>query len=650
MNPLIRAGSRSWRVLTLMACVMTVASADQSGDFTYTDDGASITITGCSSTAVGDVIVPDTIDVLDTSDTPAVIVARPVNTIGPNAFQSCTGLTSIQIPAGVTSIGSSAFDSCSSLTAITVVSTNSYFSSVDGFLTNYAQTTLLTCPGGKSGGITIPSGVTNIAGGALYGCLGLTSVTIPVGVTSIGSYAFQYCNGLTSMTIPSGVTSIGDGAFYSCIGLASVTIPSSVTSMGTYTFYNCTALTSVSLPAGLTAIAAGIFHSCTGLTSLTLPLSPVSIGGEAFKFCTKLTSLSIPSTVTSIGSGAFYGCGGLTSLVLPPGITSIAPGLFTSCVGLTSLTIPPAVTNIGGFAFQSCRGLTGIYLPAGVASVGSKAFDSCSSLIAITVDPANSSFSSVDGLLINNAQITLVVCPAGKSGGVTIPSGVTGIGPSAFLNCAKVTGVIFPSSVTHLDAQAFSNCSGLTTVTIPSTITRIESQAFSGCSALLSAYFTGVAPTTMYSNSFQATASGFSIYYFNNMDGFTSPLWYGYPAFSLGANNNPITSWLLAKGLPANTDYGDANGDGVNPLLAFALNLDPTQNLSAAIPQVGFTPTQMSLSFYAGTAGVTYTVQCSSDMKNWSTDGVSYSDVGEIRTATADRTGTSCFMRLVVSY
>ena len=120
----------------------------------------------------------------------------------------------------------------------------------------------------------------------------------------------------------------------------------------------------------------------------------------------------------------------------------------------------------------------------------------------------------------------------------------------------------------------------------------------------------------------------------------------------MGVNETPGSSWLLSKGLPANTNLeSDTNGDGVSLLMAHALNLNPYGNLSSNIPKPVFTANQMSLGFYAGTAGVVYAVECSSDMTHWSTDGVSLSapDANQVLTATVPRSGPSCFMRLVVS-
>jgi len=94
-----------------------------------------------------------------------VIIADGVTTIGDNAFNGCSSLTSVTIPNSVTTIGWRAFSGCSSLTSV-----------------------------------TIPNIVTTIGGGAFGLCSSLTSVTIGNSVITIGDNAFNGCSSLTQIS------------------------------------------------------------------------------------------------------------------------------------------------------------------------------------------------------------------------------------------------------------------------------------------------------------------------------------------------------------------------------------------------------------------------------------------------------------------
>jgi len=186
-------------------------------------------------------------------------------------------------------------------------------------------------------------------------------------------------------------------------------------------------------------------------------------------------------------------------------------------------------------------------------------------------------------------------------------------------------------------------------VTIPSSVTFIAGSAFSGCSRLKAALFSGNAPT-MGSNVFANTASGFTVYYFNNASRFTSPTWNGYPSVNMGAYS-PVTPWLLSKGFAHNKNLlSIPNNDGMPLLMAYALNLDPTQNQSGSMPVAEVVGNQLQISFYAGSAGITYTVETSTDLKNWTPIGVVLSapDSNQFQTASIALDGPHRFLRLVV--
>ena len=74
----------------------------------YEIKDGTVTITGCDKKASGTLTIPATIE------------GKTVTSIGHQALNSCTSLTSVTIPDSVTSIESEAFGRCTSLTSITI--------------------------------------------------------------------------------------------------------------------------------------------------------------------------------------------------------------------------------------------------------------------------------------------------------------------------------------------------------------------------------------------------------------------------------------------------------------------------------------------------------------------------------------------------
>ena len=70
----------------------------------------------------------------------------------------------------------------------------------------------------------------------------------------------------------------------------------------------------------------------------------------------------------------------------------------------------------------------------------------------------------------------------------------------------------------------------------------------------------------------------------------------------------------------------DLNGDGVSLLMAYALNLDPNQQLGKSLPKAKLNADTISLSYYSVSAGVTYRVETSKDLITWVTTGITITD------------------------
>ena len=104
----------------------------------------------------GDVTIPESV----TNDG----TRYPVLKIGAYAFNNCTELTSVNMPASINEIGDHAFENCSALS-----------------------------------NVTIPYAVTLIGPSAFKDCASITQINIPARVTEVKIWAFENCTSLTDV-------------------------------------------------------------------------------------------------------------------------------------------------------------------------------------------------------------------------------------------------------------------------------------------------------------------------------------------------------------------------------------------------------------------------------------------------------------------
>lgn len=306
----------------------------------------------------------------------SVTIPNSVTNIGVSAFRVCTGLTSINVAEdnpNYCSVEGILFNK-NITTLIQYPSGKQGAYNIPNSVTSIGNNAFEACSGLSS--VTIPNSITSIGSATFFLCSGLTSIEIPNSITSIGENAFGGCSGLNSVTIPNSVTSIGESAFHGCTGLTSIEIPNSVISIGSFAFEN-TGLTSVTIPNSVTSIRMGVFRSCTGLTSVYVAednANYCSMDGILFdKNRTKLILYPggkqgeyycIPNSVTSIDDYAFLDGSSLDSIEIPNSVTSIGRMVFYSCNNLTSLickaVIPPVLQS---YPF-SWTNYPPIYVPA----------------------------------------------------------------------------------------------------------------------------------------------------------------------------------------------------------------------------------------------------------------------------------------------
>lgn len=160
----------------------------------------------------------------------------------------------------------------------------SRYKTVDGILYSADMKTLILCPAGKTGAVTIPDGVERIRKQAFFGSK-ISKVTFPDSLIRLQKEAFYGCENLKEIDFGNGIEQIGgDGSqdIFSGCPVEKLIFPPQVKEIGISAFYSCGELKEIIFEEGLKYIRGGAFKNCPKLTEISLPDSIRNVGLDAF--------------------------------------------------------------------------------------------------------------------------------------------------------------------------------------------------------------------------------------------------------------------------------------------------------------------------------------------------------------------------------
>ena len=216
--------------------------------------------------------------------------------------------------------------------------------------------------------VTIPAKTTRLLNGAFKGCANLTSVTFPENseLTEVGNNAFYFCKSLTSLELPDTVTTLGRFSLY-CPNLKKFVLPRRVSSFNMSEV--CRGLPIEELHVNGDNVSLTLVDSSSGTNAVLKEIYYDGVLTETtesmFAGCTALESfiLGNPNALESIGKYTFSACVNLRFIDLSSwrNLTTIGEYAFNQCLTLGYIFMPPSVRTIYGSSFVNCPNVNYVF-------------------------------------------------------------------------------------------------------------------------------------------------------------------------------------------------------------------------------------------------------------------------------------------------
>ncbi len=403
----------------------------------------------------------------------SVVLEGNISNWGSGAFAQCKKLHTLTLIEGVSRIGDKAFNNCPALINVNIPNSlkslgeNVFYDSGFGELIKDNETLGSVFINGKhlTGQVTIPEGITSIAGGAFYGNEEITEIQLPKSLEYIGTRAFGGCTGIKEINFPEKIKTIEEATFVWCSGLEIVNSTTELESIKTRAFYGCKSLSTVNLSANvimedafaetklleekssLVIVGNTIIDGQGCVGEVIIPEGITSISAYAFANNKSITAVVLPKSLRIIDDGAFYGCNQLKEITGTDTIEKIGKQAFSKCVTLEQLTLK--VKQVDERAFAMCKALKLADIPETMI-IGKEVFAGCKSLVEVRWN-----------------QETI-------------------IGNRAFLDCISLETLVFDKQI--IKPHAFENCVNITEIRLKTTELSYGSYVFSGVTALKTIY------------------------------------------------------------------------------------------------------------------------------------------------------------------
>lgn len=410
-----------------------------------------------------------------------LVIDEGITTVGREAFETLSNLSSISLPNTLESIGDYAFEGCP-IEEIVIPESVKSVGKEAFYNTNIEE-------------IFIPKTVEKWSGAEFMLCRNLKRVFIEEGVEKTSGAMFKMCNSLIEVSLPVSLKTIDGETFMDCTSLQTIDIPKQVEEIAVSSFTGCSELVSVNVHPDNAVYTStdGVVYDKTGQALYIFP------GGK--------TEYYLPAEVIFVESMTFSSCKKLQSIEVDPDNEFFASkdGLLYSkdmkfvfaCPATKSLVLlPDGVEVVGDYAFYGCE-LKEMMLPETVRTLGVLAFAYCTYLEKVK--------------LPDTLEVIPYMCFFWNFSlrEINIPTSIKRIENEAF-SYARLEELNLPEGLEYISGGAFDCAVGqISSIVIPSTCTYVGNWAFNQAHNVQSITCKAAVPPTIFEKTFNSCGDGF---------------------------------------------------------------------------------------------------------------------------------------------